>query len=200
MIGALSIAGQFAYHNPIVFEQIRSLASPTTPMVERASGLKYKDSLQDVESVPDHIIYFVLFNHLVGLQEQAQRVAADGGSLDYYKLYEEQARLDGNQSRLLFETANDCIVAVRQVDERAKSVIAAARSAFKNGKVSSPNDIPPPPLELQNLQQERNQTIIQFRDRLNNSFGSEKFNEFDTFARAKIIPNLELNITTKEVK
>ncbi|MBK8303522.1 MAG: hypothetical protein WBC19_07510 [Pyrinomonadaceae bacterium] len=154
-------------------------------------------NIQASESVPDEIVYFILFNHLVSLKEQAQVVAARGESLDYFKLYEDQAALTNSQSQLLFQTAQDCMDATAQIDQQAKDIIVSARRNFPNGEMQSPEDIPAPPKELKGLQQQKNDVVLQFRDVLRDGLGEVTFNQFNEFARQKIAPQVTMNLTNQ---
>jgi|GEM_PF-5959968 len=91
------------------------------------------------QNVPDRIVYFILFNHLVGLKKQSETAEASGEvSLDYFSLYKRQASLDDSQSQFLFQNAQDCLDAIKPIDEQAKSVIDRARANFPNGEMKSP--------------------------------------------------------------
>jgi len=140
--------------------------------------------------VPDEIVYFILFNHLVSLKGEAAKETDRGRPLDYFKLYQDQAKLTNSQSQLLFQTAQDCIDATSQIDREARDIIVKAREDFTRGEAGSPSDIPPPPRELKALQEQKNTLVLQFRDVLRDQLGTETFAEFDTFARQKITPQV----------
>ena len=147
-------------------------------------------------------MYFILFNHLVGLKEQAEKAAARGESLNYFGMYEEQANIDSSQSQLLFQTAQDCMDAIKPINDEAKEIITKARANFPKGEVKSPEDLPPPPPELKELQQRKDDVVLRFRDMLKDGLGTQKFSEFNDFARQKIAPQVttNLNPTRQEEK
>ena len=152
------------------------------------TGIRTKLTEADI---PDDIIYFVLFKHLVGLKEEADKEASAGlAPVDYIGLYAIQADLTQSQSQILFQTAQKCMEAIDPIDLRAKAIIDNAREKFPKGEVQSPEDIPPPPAELAQLQAERGNTILHYRDALKESLGEAKFVEFDQFARQKIAPQI----------
>lgn len=148
-----------------------------------------RETAEATQNVPDEVVYFILFNHLVGLKNRAEQEAqlTDEPSLNYYDLYEKQANLDASQSRFLFQTAQNCIDAIKPIDEQAKSIIDRA-----GGQVKSPANIPFPPLELEYLQQQKDDVILNYKNQLGNGLGVEKFAEFNQFARQKIAPQVEI--------
>ncbi len=140
----------------------------------------------DNENVPDRIIYFILFNHLVGLKQESEKELTEGKTpLDYYALYKKEANLDDAQNQFLFQTAQDCLNAIKPIDEKARKIINASQAEIK-----SPEDLPPPPKELSELQQQKDETILRYRDVLKTFLSDEKFVEFNQLMRNKIAPQV----------
>lgn len=151
--------------------------------------------------VPDEIVYFILFNHLVGLKKQAEQETTEGETpVNYIELYKEQAYLSDEQSQFLFQNAQDCMNAIKPIDTQAKDIITRARADFPTGELRSPDDVPQMPSELDGLQQQKNETVLNYRDVLRNFLGESKFAQFDEFARGKIVPQVTTNLVLKEVK
>ncbi len=158
-------------------------------------------NVSENREVSDEIVYFILFNHLVGLKQQAQQETTEGETpVNYIELYKEQAFLTDEQSQFLFQNAQDCIDAVKPIDTQAKDIITRARADYPNGELRSPDDVPVMPRELNDLQEQKNQTILNYRDVLKNFLGESKFAQFDEFARGKIVPQVTTNLVLKEVK
>lgn len=143
-------------------------------------------------TVPDKVVYFVLFNHLVGLKAHVNQQAYfnETAPIDYYDLYKKQANLNDYQSQSLFQTAQNCMDAIQPIDAQAKSVIDQARTAFPAGAFDSEQALPPPP-ELIQLQQQKDNTVLYYRDQLRNSLGDAKFAEFNQFTKEKVAPQIE---------
>lgn len=80
--------------------------------------------------------------------------------------------------------------AIAPIDQQAKDIITQVRRNFPTGKVSSPEDLPAPPKELESLQQQKDSVVLQFRAELQNRLGNEKFDQFDQFARQKVTPQI----------
>jgi hypothetical protein len=154
-----------------------------------------------ITTVPDEIIYFILFKHLIGLKAQAERESVEGKTpLNYIELYKQQANLDDAQSQFLFQTAQDCMDAVKPIDDEAKNAITQARAQFPTGELNSPDDLPLPAKGLDKLQLRKNQMILSYKVVLENYLGTSKFTEFNTFARGKIAPQVTMNLTNLEEK
>lgn len=56
--------------------------------------------------------------------------------------------------------------AIAPIDQQAKDIITQVRRNFPTGKVSSPEDLPAPPKELESLQQQKDSVVLQFRAEL----------------------------------
>lgn len=167
---------------------------------ERVSEKRIGRKIESTAHVPDEIIYFVLFNHLVGLKDQAAKAAAKGKSLDYLQMYQDQANLGGAQAALLFETAQNCMDEVKLIDKEAKEIIDQARQKFRDKDATSPDEIPEAPKELKDLQKKKDETVLRFRDLLKEALGEGNFSEFNNFARGKVAPHITTNLKGGEVK
>lgn len=176
--------------------QLISLAKKPKPTSQNSVD----KNTEEADQVPDKIIYFVLFNHLVGLKEQAAKASANGKSLDYLQLYKTQGNLSDPETELLFTTAQSCMDAVKQIDKEAKEIIDEARAKFPKGEARSREEIPEAPKELAELQQRKDDTVLKFRDVLQDALGTVKFSEFNSFAQQKIAPQITMDLTKKEEK
>ena len=141
----------------------------------------------DNENVPDRIIYFILFNHLVGLKQVSEKELTAGKTpLDYFALYKKEANLDDAQSQFLFQTAQDCMNEIKPIDEKARAIINKAPAELK-----SLEDRQPPPIELSELQKQKDETILRYRDVMKSFLNDDKFVEFDQLIRNKIAPQIK---------
>ncbi|MEZ5428181.1 MAG: hypothetical protein R2747_18065 [Pyrinomonadaceae bacterium] len=178
--------------NKPILDKISEVSPPEhiVPPVNFENRGPVQNSGEEKREVPDHVVYFILFHHLVGLKKEAEKVAATGQTLDYFGMYEEQAALDNTQSRFLFDTAQNCIDAVKLIDNKARDIIVKEREKFKQIK-SQDDPIPQPPAELKELQREKNETVLRYRDEFKSFLGADKFSEFNDFARQKITPQVK---------
>ncbi len=133
------VAGTFAFG-----KQFRSLIIAQSGQDE---GTQPKIS----KAVPEHIVYGQMFNLLVALDN-----AAD---------YQHQAGLSDEQAAALKEIAIDCQREVEQQDAKARKIINAFRDKLAKIKPKPGASLPPPPVELAAMQEERNAIILRARDR-----------------------------------
>jgi hypothetical protein len=57
-------------------------------------------------------------------------------------------------------------------------------------ELKSPEDRQPPPIELSELQKQKDDTILRYRDMLKSFLSDSKFVEFDQLIRNKIAPQV----------
>jgi hypothetical protein len=173
--------------NSFVDNLITSVKTSTASIVEKVFFTQIEEKKSpDNENVPDRIIYFILFNHLVGLKQVSEKELADGKTLlDYYALYKHEGNLDDAQSQFLFQTAQDCMNAIKPIDEKARVIIDNAPAELK-----SPEDRQPLPIELLELQKQKDETILHYKDVLKSFLSDGKFVEFDQLIRNKIAPQV----------
>jgi hypothetical protein len=113
---------------------------------QRANATSRKES----STIPEQIFYGEVFSLLVALK-----------NTDDYK---KQAELSHDQALALEEIATDCQRKVAEQDAKAQTVIQAFRE--KMSKEKAGKTPPPPPQELLDLQQGRDEIILRRRDRL----------------------------------
>jgi hypothetical protein len=141
--------------------------------------------------VPDPVKYSTFFHFVVDLQKQAnelERAGKDGSSLRMHIQIE--AGLDYEEARMLNEIAAACIEKVDQQDRKAMAVIEKFRSQFPGGRIPTGKKLPPPPPELQAMQQERDMIILIARDQYRYSVGDNGYTKVEDFIRREIVPNI----------
>lgn len=144
-----------------------------------------------VEEVPDYVVYWHLFHHNNFLIQKAQETEAlgqDGTAMRNF--YRNGASLDDAQTLTFNEIAASCEQDVKAIDDQAKVIIANFRAQHPGGLMQPGTDLPPPPAELQALQQQRNDVILASRDRLQAAFGEAAFGNFQTFVQEKVAPQI----------
>lgn len=94
--------------------------------------------------------------------------------------------LDPLETQVLDETTFTALQEVERLDRQAKEIIAHIRRQTPGGKLL-PGQLPPAvPKDLQLLQSMRDRIFLDSRDRLKQSFGTERFGAFDSVVREKI--------------
>jgi hypothetical protein len=142
--------------------------------------------------VPQYIVYRQLFRHVVILKKKAEeeeRNGRDGALLR--SLYKRNAKLNDAEATTLEQIAEESDRQVSEFDERAKKIIAEARAQHPGGELNPGETLPPPPAELGALQEQRNNAVLQARDRLRAIFGEEAFGRFDKFVQRDVAPRIK---------
>jgi hypothetical protein len=191
-IAIICLFGVVALANPTTYFFNNVISSVKSVFTSDKNQIKDEPIKQNNQNVPDKIVYFILFNHLVGLKNESEKLQSEGKSpIKYLEIYQKQANIDEIQTQYIFQLAQRCLDEVKPIDENAKKLIDEVRAKFPNGQVKSAEDIPPPPTELKELQKKKDETILRFRDELKNFLGETKFAEFEQLTRQKIVPQVQ---------
>lgn len=149
-------------------------------------------------SIPEPVIYSILFHFVVDVRAQAKETELSGkdpSSLNsYFRLV---ANLDDGQARALNEIAAECIAEADKQDRKARDVIDRFRAQFPSGKVHKGTKLPPPPPELQAMQQEKNEILLKYRDKLRASLGETGFENLGKFINEQIVPKVTITPAQK---
>ncbi len=143
--------------------------------------------------VPEHIPYRILFHQVYVLNQEANKAEAQGkhgSAASFRSWFKLDAELSDAQARILNEVAAACENDVKQVDKKAKVILDARRAHYPDGKLMPGQEPLPPSEELKVLQQERNTTILQCRDRLRAALGEQEFARFQRFVERRVMPTI----------
>lgn len=167
----LLLVGVFTFGNKTMTRRVGA----NTPRPEHASDAH--------SSVPDYVVYGVMFAKVVRLREKTRELQTKGrvGLNGYFPLQREVTLTQG-QATVLEAIATSCQQKVRQQDERAKLIVNAFRAQFVGGRVPV-SGAPPPPPELKVMWQERNDIILGARDQLRDALGQQEFTRFDNYVK-----------------
>lgn len=152
------------------------------------------------EKIPVHVTYLFLFRQLAAFEEKAREVESRGeNGSEYRSFYQRLANLTGEQSQSLTKTAIDCASEVKIKDEAAKQIGDRLRAEYQ-AQLSAGTAPPVPPLsaELVELQKERDEIILKYRDLLKADFG-EAFPQFESFVMAHITSNITTDMRDRAV-
>jgi hypothetical protein len=96
-------------------------------------------------------------------------------------VFQRSAHLSDEEARALDQIAENCIQKVTELDKRAREIIAGHRpeNRSRNG---APED-PPQPAELSQLQQDRNNVILQAIEQIRIAFGDTAFKRLDEYVK-----------------
>lgn len=131
-------------------------------------------------SVPEHIVYGMLFRNVTRNNERNRELLAKGTTTKQYFAFKRELGFTAEQSRALTEIAADCEFQVKQQDRDAQLIIAQFRANLPKTRETP---APPPPPELKTMWEERNAIIVRARDRLQAALGGDTFERLDNFAK-----------------
>lgn len=159
-----------------------------TPQPTNAQSSQTQDN-----RVPEHIVYRMFLRDLYTFKlkaEESERQGNRRSSEAYRNIYRERAGWSSEQARILDDIASECEREVKEIDAKAKKIIDARRALYyPDGKVQGGQLAPPSP-ELALLQEERNATILKFRERIREAFGEQEFSRLDRFLKSDIAPTI----------
>jgi uncharacterized protein YcfL len=125
-------------------------------------------------SLPEHVQYYFLFRHLSAVKE----TPANG--------FQAKAGLNSGQLQALTSIAVNNERELNKLDEKARAIIAAFHEQYPPGRLPPGSAPPAPPQELNVLQQQREATIMRYREQLRRMFGEAEFTRFDAFVQNEI--------------
>ena len=164
-----------------------------TPQPTNAQPAQTQDNQTQVNQVPEHIVYRMFLRDLYTFKlkaEESERQGNRRSSEAYRNIYRERVGWSSEQARILDDIASECEREVKEIDAKAKKIIDARRALYyPDGKVQGGQLAPPSP-ELALLQEERNATILKFRDRIREAFGEQEFRRLDRFLKSDLAPTI----------
>ena len=131
--------------------------------------------------------YYVLFRRLVNPAPPQSRTSSDSQDQsnqparprpDYRAMFHRSAGLTDAKGRVLDQIAEDCISKTDKLDRQAHEIIAARRAQVSAGKI--PPDAPPPS-ELSDLQNQRDEAIRNAIAQLRAQFGEAEFKRLNDY-------------------
>lgn len=154
-----------------------------------------KSRIQDplakqAKSLPEHLSYWILFQHQVKLDEKAKEVEAKGENGAKYRIAMKRAtKLNDSEGQLLEEVSHETYFTVKAIDERAKRLIDELRKQPPDPKFHIGQRNPPVHPKLKALQRERDEAIKGGMERLTLGFGEARYEHLNKFVKKNITPN-----------
>ena len=135
------------------------------------------------EKLPDHILYDILFRRVSLLDQKAKSQAENNETLTQFRNYFiDEAKLSAEENDVLSKTADSFGQEVQIVDEQAAVITEQLRQQYSEGRTAKGRFIQPTP-ELLQLQEQRDNLALRYRDQLKAFLGDDRFNEFDNFVK-----------------
>ncbi len=171
-----------------------ALASPTSVFNSVFKTQSISDKILANQKNDDKTIYFILFHHLALIKEKSDKShLTDESPFDYLESYKTQAKLDDVQTQFLFQTAEDWAKEFKPIEEKINAIVKQSRNKYPKGELESAND-QPLSNDLTVLWEEKDKTVLKYKEILQNTLGEEQFANFNKFAVDKIAPNVDYNI------
>jgi hypothetical protein len=125
--------------------------------------------------LPEHVQYYFLFRHLSVIKETPAAAR-----------FQAKAGLNSGQLQALTSIAVNNERELKMLDERAKIIIDNFHAQYPPGRL--PSGVVPPalPQEINVLQQQREATIMRYREQIGRMFGESDFARFDAFVNDEI--------------
>lgn len=144
-------------------------------------------------AIPDHVLYESLFRMDISFRRKALEQELTGQTVTSLKHYfKDEANLTDVEDKILEQTAINFITEVEPIDAQARQMVATFREQFPDGEIAAGQQVPPPPLELANLQTQRNAVALRNRDKLSSLLGVT-FAQFDSFVQLNFAGNFQSN-------
>jgi hypothetical protein len=159
------------------------------PTVPRTAGVAA------VKPLPQRVVYWQLFRHILFLEHQAD--LADQRGLDGSQLrnfYQVHANLTAAEATLMKQYAQGTTTAVQAVDVQIQAAVARFRAQFPGGKLPSHSALPPPPPELQTLQDQRDNLVLSNVAGLQSALGAGRFQNFDAYVQTSFAPHISIKL------
>jgi len=133
---------------------------------------------------PDHVVYRQFLRHVVALKKRAIGIETDGRSAkalrDHYKT---RIGLKDKDADSLDQIAAEFDRETARVDAQAQRIIDNLRRRFPNRRLSSPEQLPPPPPELKKLQFKRDMIVMRARHRMATELGAQEFRQVNDYIK-----------------
>ncbi len=142
---------------------------------------------------PPHIVYHMMFRHIVWLQRKGDQLQADGENGAIYKnRYQVFAGLTNQETDLLNRTAIETVDRVKQFDSQITALVKADREARKDQYNGKPIPNTPPPLnpEVTRLDTARKSVIMGGYEKLREGFGW-RFVDFEKFVQEELTSKIQ---------
>lgn len=165
--------------------------SMTTEKISISKGGMIDNSGSEI---PEQVVYLFLFREVAAFEAkaaEAERLGENGAN--YRTVYQRTANLSAEQNEFLRKTATDCAAEVKIKDEAAKKIGERLRGEYQaqlNAGTAPP--VPPSSPELTELQKQRDEIVLKYRDLLKENFG-ESFPRFETYVENHITSNIKTN-------
>lgn len=138
-------------------------------------------------TIPDHLLYWHVFDHKMMLDKKAEEVEKQGRSGSAFRThYKTAANLSDREAQIFDRVAEETYEKVKTQDANAKKLIDEIRSKGADGFIK-PGELKPELIEkLKAMQNERDEMIMNGVNKLRAGFGPELSPRFDQFVKGSM--------------
>ncbi len=152
--------------------------TPKTAQAHRQTALNEISS-----EIPDHVLYEAIFRMVFSLNNLARTQEASGENVTISNTYfTDEAKLSAQDNDFLSITANSYNEEIKLIDAEAEVEINKLKQQFSAKSNLNQQLIQPSPRLLE-LQEQRNNIALKYRERLGNLLGEESFGVLDSFVK-----------------
>jgi hypothetical protein len=141
--------------------------------------------------ISDHVLYSHLFRQIVAFKKKADNEASKHGKETHHHYVKQHFLLNDDEANNTEIIASQALEELAAHDQKAKKVIADYRAKYSNSSFKRGGVLDAPPVELKDLQRERDAIVTKHINHLRDTLGEDKFGIFDKLARDNIAPNIE---------
>jgi len=153
----------------------------------------------DAKPMPPELAYWALFQEIQALKDKDSESLAQGETTNFKNsFYANRLGLETSQFAAVDAAATECLTNLQPIDQSAREIINKYRAQFPKGELkqispsSPPNkqqparpqksfqSLPPVPAELKQLQNQKNQIILNAKEKIKQSLGQTEFADFDS--------------------
>jgi hypothetical protein len=144
---------------------------------------KLPESLQSKPiEISDQILWQMVFKMSETIEKESQALIEKGENAklfsDYFKT---RAKLSDEQTIILKDKSSAYSAEIEPIDNQAKEIIEKSWSNFPKDKAINKSDLPNPPQELQELQEQKDKITLRYRDEFLENLNTESKQQFTKF-------------------
>lgn len=149
---------------------------------ERKSKSASREQESTPAEMPEYVLWQVVFDFTKKIETKAEELSQQGqdGNL-FSKYFIRQGPLSIENNLILREIAAKYFETIDPLDQRAKKIIEEAKAKDSKRTPIEAQSPPAHPVELKELQTQKNEITMHYRDMVRTAFGEEAFNKFSLF-------------------
>ena len=144
------------------------------------------DNLTESGDVPDYVVYETVFRLAkISWSPEVERTFSPL-EIMVCRRYKIKKLLNKNQEKALTQIAEETLVELDKLAQKAKPLIEEFRAKMRNGSPVQSEGRPMPPPELEEISKKRIAVIEEAYEKLKSSFGEKDFARFNDFVNENI--------------